>query len=159
MGWRGRTWKRGGSKLKRDANDGHFSNIVRFGKHRCAMCGCVRDLECAHIMGRRHYATRFMFYPVKNGVALCNTCHSWFDEHKITALLWEPNKRVLSWDEESYTFLVQKCGYTWEELQLLYVKSQEQATGYEYKKKEISVRLRAELKRLEKSEVNSMGVL
>lgn len=150
MTWAGRAWKsRGG--LKRDVNDDLFSKIIRFGQRACAMCGRVRDLECAHIMGRKYYATRFMFYPIKNAIPLCNFCHSWFDEHQIPTLIWMENRRVFGYKEESFTFLIEKCGYTWDQLQRLYTwaKGNTSPQHYKFEKKNITIRLRAELNRLE----------
>ena len=151
-------WTRGGKRkrIKVDANDTHFSKIIRFGHQRCLKCGRVKDLECAHILPRGHYETRFMFKPIKNGIHLCGHDHEWFDSHKITSLLFNPKKRVLNESEESYTFLVIKCGYTWKELRSLYETAMwaPRWQNYQFRKKEISKILRAELKRLEAAGVD-----
>lgn len=149
MTWRGRTWKSRGGRLKRDINDDLYSKIIRLGHQRCAMCGRVKSLECAHIMGRTHYSTRFMLKPIRNAVPLCNFCHSWFDEHKITSLLFDEKKRVLGPKEESYSWLVHAMGYSWDDLAKLYVLSKQAATYYDFRKKEITKELKATLSKLE----------
>ncbi len=137
-------------KIKLDSNDVIYSKIIRFGKYRCDRCHLVRDLQCAHIMGRGHYATRFMLEPVRNAVALCADCHDWFDSHKIRAVLFEEKKRVFNYAEESYTWLVKgNQRYTWDQLLLLYAKGQTHFQGYSFKKKEIGIYLKARLKELE----------
>lgn len=137
-------------KIKLDSNDVLYSKIIRLGKYRCDMCHLVRDLECAHIVGRGHYATRFMLEPVRNAVALCASCHDWFDSHKITAVLFEEKKRVFNLREESYTWLVKgHLAYTWDQLVLLYAKGQTVFQGYSFKKKEIGIFLKEKFKQAE----------
>ena len=114
-----RSWDR----HKTDPNDVLYSKIIRFGQDLCWRCNKVRRLEAAHIMGRRHHSTRFMLDPVVNAIPLCGYCHrKWFDRKKMDRLLWDPKARVFTAEDESYTFLVEKCGYTWAQLELLYIK-------------------------------------
>ena len=129
-----------GRKAKSDKNDILFSEIVRMGG-RCVRCGKSSSLTCAHIMKRRHYATRF---DLKNAICLCLSCHSWFDTHMITDLLFNPKKRVLDEKDESYTFLVKKCGYTWNDLTMLYAKSKTPYSGYPMLKDQINSELKQE---------------
>ena len=110
-------------KIKIDTNDTLYSKIIRFGKTRCEMCRCVKPLQCSHIMGRGRHATRFLIKPKPNSIALCVDCHGWFDTHKIWQLIYDERKRVFNWKEESYTFLVEKLGYTWDELQKIHIKA------------------------------------
>ena len=72
-------------------------------------------------MGRGHGTTRFLLEPVRNAIPLCVSDHDWFDTHKIQALILDPEKRVLNWKDESFSFLVEKCGYSWKDLELLLV--------------------------------------
>jgi len=66
-------------KIKRDKLDATFSLLVRNrGWNRCCNCGSIRNIDCAHIMSRRHVATRW--HP-KNAIALCRSCHMFFGEH------------------------------------------------------------------------------
>ena len=127
-----------GRKAKSDKNDILFSEIVRM-PGKCVRCGKTSSLTCAHIMKRRYYSTRFEF---RNAICLCLGCHSWFDTHMITDLLFSPKKRVLDAADESYTFLVEKLGYTWDELTILYAKSKQHFTGYAYKKDQIYIGLK-----------------
>lgn len=129
-------------KVKIDSNDTLYSKIIRFGRDRCDRCDCTKSLQCAHIVGRGHYAVRFALEPVKNAISLCSGCHDWFDSHKITAVLFDEKKRVFSARDESYTFLVSKPEYSWEKLQLLYVKGQTFFCGYSFKKKQIGIELK-----------------
>jgi len=132
-------------RVKRDVNDGLYSDIIRLGNPQCWRCDRERQLDACHIMKRGHYTTRFMLKPVKNAVPLCRGCHDWFDKHQIPALIFDVKKRVLTEHDESFTFLVEICGYTWENLQYLKIQSQLTFRGYKWKKKEITKHLRLEL--------------
>lgn len=138
-------------KVKFDVNDTLYSQIIRHNKVRCDKCHQVRELQCAHIMSRRHYPTRFMLEPICNAVALCAYCHDWFDTHKMRELLLDPKKRVL--DEESYTWLVRDMRYTWDQLLTLLVKAHSEYSGYSLKKKLITTELRQHLKSLQHQEL------
>ena len=128
--------------IKRDVNDDLYSKIIRHGKNRCERCLRSRDLQCAHIMGRANKSTRWALKPVKNAVALCFSCHEWFDKHKIMACILEPKKRVFSPNDESFTFLVAQCGYTWEDLTNLYIQSRLPYKSYKIKKQMITSHLK-----------------
>lgn len=134
--------------IKRDVNDDLYSKIIRFGITRCARCFNVRDLQCAHIMSRTHKTTRHLLFPVRNAVPLCADCHSWFDQHKMFVLIFEEDKRVFKGRDESFSFLVESCGYTWNDLQKLYINARNTMT-YNHHKKEITEQLKQELKRLQ----------
>ena len=129
-------------RAKIDVNDTLFSKLVRHGKKLCDRCGKERDLQCCHIIGRAHYATRF---DLRNAVAMCAGCHDWFDSHKITAVIFDPNKRVFGACDESYHFLVKCLGYDWDEIARLYVKGQA-PSGYKFSKKLITKTLKQMLK-------------
>ena len=129
---------------KIDINDKLFSQLVRFGKDRCDRCNLVRNLQTAHIFSRKYYNTRFYR---RNAVALCARCHDWFDSHKLIGCIFDERKQVLSKFDEGFHWLVfSPWGYTWDELQRIYVKSQMIFTGYSYKKKLITKQLKKELK-------------
>lgn len=138
-------------KVKIRTNDKLYSQIIRFGKDRCDRCGLYRPLQCAHIMSRGSESTRYLLEPVRNAVALCSTCHDWFDRNKIKALLFEPAKRVLSAADDGYTWLVEKMGYTWDQLMLLYVMAQRAETGMpkSLREKHTRIELTQKLKELE----------
>lgn len=138
-------------KIKIRTNDKLYSQIIRFGKDRCERCGFVRPLQCAHIMSRGSESTRFLLEPIRNGVALCSTCHDWFDRNKIKAVLFEEAKRVFQDYEEGYTFLVKRLGYTWDQLVQLYVMAQRPVTGLPktLREKHIRIELTQKLKELE----------
>ena len=58
-------------------------------------------------------------------------------------LIFDPEKRVFTWKDESYTFLVEKCGYTWRDLQKLYIAGQGTIKiKYQFWKKAMTVQLR-----------------
>lgn len=64
-----------------------------------------------------------MLAPVRNAIPLCADCHhGWFDKRKMMDLIWNPLLRVFTAEQESFTFLVEKCGYTWGGLEILYRK-------------------------------------
>lgn len=136
--------------VKIDPNDRLYSEIIRFGQTRCLMCGRHRPLQACHIIGRGHYATRFLLDPVTNAVALDAGCHSWLDEHKILAVVLDPSKRVFTWKDESFTFLVQRCGYTWEDLVKLYMISRRNVKYTGFYAQEIQKQLSQELRRLKR---------
>lgn len=138
-------------KIKIDINDRLYSKIIRFGKTRCDRCHLWRSLDCAHIMGRGNYTTRFMLHPVRNAVALCTTCHGWFDTHKIVELLRDPAKRVFGFQDESFTWLVKShLRYTWDDLTRLYVLSNAVSSmSYGRMKSAITTELKSVLAKLE----------
>lgn len=138
-------------KIKIDPNDKLYSQIIRFGRKRCMRCDQVRELQAAHIVGRAHYATRFMLKPVRNAVALCMACHNWFDTSKMKSVIFEPSKRVFNASEEGFTFLNVMCGYSWNDLEKLFILSR-QVCSYSKDKPIyhiIKKDLTEELKRLE----------
>lgn len=137
-------------RIKLDANDILYSKIIRYGVNRCFRCHLWRDVQCAHIMSRRYYSTRFTLTPKPNAIPLCASCHDWFDSHKDnTPIFNEEARRYFMPAQNSYAFLVKRAvesgGYTWEDLQILYVKSQGVFTGYVCKKKQINLELKAAL--------------
>lgn len=134
-------------RIKLQPNDALYSKIIRWGKNACDRCGGNHQLQCAHIMGRAHKGTRWMLYPVRNAIALCMSCHAWFDSHKITAVIVEPEKRVFKPNEEGFTFLVKGMGYSWAQLLRLYVLSQAISKPDE---KIVEMQLKLELNRLER---------
>lgn len=121
--------------MKIDINDKKFSELKRMHRQVCQRCGQRLKLQTCHIFSRKYYSTRF---NEENAIVLCYACHNWFDTHKITACLWAEDKRVFTHKEESFHFLVAKCGYEWEQLIELYHLSQQPFRGYKAKKKEIS---------------------
>lgn len=138
-------------RIKIDVNDTLYSKIIRFGVTRCLRCIKVRDLQCAHIVGRSSYSTRFALEPVRNAVPLCSDCHSWFDQHKDnTPIFNEAARAFFTASQNSYYWLVQFAGYEWRDLQKLYLAGQQTMKfKYAWTKKEITKDLRAHLKRLE----------
>ena len=48
-------------------------------KGKCALCGSEEELECHHVVPRRHRLLRF---DVRNGLLLCKMCH------KLIPTLW-----------------------------------------------------------------------
>ena len=140
-------------RVKIDVNDRLYSEIIRFGVTRCLRCGCVKALQCAHIIGRKHYTTRFVFLPKPNAIALCSDCHSWLDTHKMRDLIFDAGKRVFNEKNESYTFLVKRCGYSWGDLQKLYLDAQGvMRPPYSWQKKDITKKLRSILDKLKARE-------
>lgn len=147
-------------KIKIDPNDKLYSQIIRsLARGRCRRCQVTvgfQRLQCAHIMGRVHKRTRFLIEPQYNAVALCASCHSWFDSHKIDALIFDERKRVLSPKDESYTWLVSSkiknfpgWNYSWDDLYELYALSHHTQNFYKYtpiERKEIKEQLQAFLR-------------
>lgn len=138
-----------GYKIKIDKNDTLYSKIIRFGKTRCDKCVCVKALQCAHIFSRRHYATRFLLKPKPNAIALCTSCHDWFDSHKSTDILLKEELQKIPQLDSSYHFLVSRLGYSWE--CLLKMKILSQGVGnYSQNRNKIYTELKTELERLER---------
>jgi len=129
--------------IKRDINDRLFSELVRMHHTVCQRCMKPNRLECCHIFSRGRYTTRFLEV---NAIVLCASCHDWFDSHKISKCLWDKSKRVFTAEDESYHFLVEKLGYTWEQLQEIYHLSQRPFRGYKRQKKDITRYLKSEIK-------------
>lgn len=141
-------------KCKIDINDTLYSQIIRAGHKSCLRCkkfvGYER-LQCAHIMSRAHYSTRFMLRPICNAVHLCATCHSWIDSCKDNTPIFEENARkYFSKEKNAYTFLVSTGFYTWDDLAKLYALSCAPFQHYKLFKKAITVSLREEYKKLDK---------
>lgn len=136
-----------------DVNDTLYSQIIRAGYDRCLRCrrpvGYAR-LQCAHIIGRAAYYTRFMLRPICNAVHLCSTCHDWFDGCKNKKPIFEPEAREhFTKEDNAYTFLVSTDLYDWNNLAQLYAFGQVPYKNYSFTKKAITAELRAELKKLE----------
>lgn len=137
-------------RIKIDATDKIYSEIIRFGKTRCQRCHKISQLQCAHIMGRTHKNTRWLVKPVRNAIALCMSCHSWFDSCKDdTPLFDDVARKYFRVDKNAYVFLVDECGYTWDQIMLLYVQSHRASNKiYPHEKLEIKKQLVEYLKKL-----------
>jgi hypothetical protein len=137
-------------KIKIDASDKLYSEIIRFGKTHCERCYKPNKLQCAHIMGRAHKNTRWMIKPVKNAIALCMTCHSWFDSCKDDTPLFDLKAReYFKANKNAYTFLVEDVGYTWDDLMKLYILSHNTIKKlYPFEKEEIKRQLKEYFKKL-----------
>ncbi len=68
----------------RNRADRLFSLIVR-AEGKCAHCGSTENLTAAHIVGRRHYATR---WSEDNSEPLCWPCHHRFTLNPVSWNLW-----------------------------------------------------------------------
>src|SRR5690606_14140542 len=70
--------------IKIDKRDRVFSLLVReLAGHRCQACGDPAGqvkLECAHVVGRRYRATRWL---IENARCLCHACHRYFTENPL----------------------------------------------------------------------------
>lgn len=106
-------------KIKINPADTLFSKIVRHGKETCQKCDKFRDLQCCHIVGRTAQATRYMLEPVKNAVALCSTCHKWFDSKTSKDILFNAALQQIKQPDNRWWWLVNHAGYTWEDLHYL----------------------------------------
>lgn len=135
-------------KIKIDKNDVLYSKIIRYGKSKCLKCEKPRTLQCCHIMRRGHHSTRFLLEPKPNAIAMCSSCHDWADSHWMDSLIFDESKRVFNHKEESYTFLVEKCGYTWEDIQTLKVLSNQVCKYGKYEKEMIHIYLKKEYDKL-----------
>lgn len=146
-----------------DPNDTLYSKIVRtlaFGRcRRCHRHFGFNGLDCAHIFGRGHKLTRFLLEPKFNAVPLCRECHTWFDSNKIVEFVFLPEKRTLTRDEESFTWLVSTkasvsgkpsnfWNYTWDDLQQLYTLSHQIGKYGVLQKAEVRDRLKAYWKKI-----------
>lgn len=152
-------------KITRDPNDTLYSEIIRtISRGRCRRCHVFygyERLQCAHIFGRGHKTTRFALKPKFNAIPLCSNCHGWFDSHKIDGLIFDEKKRVLSPDDESFTWLVRSkislngkpqdfWNYTWQDLYELYALSHHKTGKYgTLQKVEIRKQLKEYLKTIE----------
>ena len=54
-----------------------FSEIIR-SQGVCDRCGSTKNLQCAHVLSRRHLQTR---WDLENAIPLCVSCHI-FWQHK-----------------------------------------------------------------------------
>lgn len=69
--------------------DVEFSKYIRsYGE--CEKCGTDKNLQCAHIISRRHYSTR---WDPENALCLCKRCHIYW-MHK------EPHEFVQWFDDK-----------------------------------------------------------
>lgn len=138
-------------KIKIDPTDTLYSKIIRFGKLRCESCGKAKALQCAHIMGRGHIATRWALKPYRNAIALCADCHSWFDSCKDdTPIFNEEARPHFKQDKNAYAFLVERCDYSWDDLYKLYALAHHGYTKCgKFEKAEIREQLKQYLKQLE----------
>lgn len=75
--------------IKLDASDRAFSEALRLSRHFvCENCGVqggkkggdLPQIECCHIYGRRHSATR---WDTLNCLAMCHTCHRTYTENPV----------------------------------------------------------------------------
>lgn len=140
-------------KVKRSVEDDLYSKIIRFGHTHCLRCRRPKrpdQLQCAHIIGRGSKSVRWALKPVKNAIPMCSNCHDWFDSSKDnTPIFNEKAREYFTREKNAYTFLVEECEYTWEQLALLYYKGQQPATDIKFQMPGIRKQLRDELKRLE----------
>lgn len=75
----------------------------------------------------------------------------------MKAVLLDPAKRIFQAHEESYTFLVLKLGYTWEQLTQLYIMSNQiSALPKELREKHNRMTLTQVLKELENGSRQSL---
>lgn len=138
-------------KIRRDKNDTLFSEIIRYGVESCLRCRRHGlQLQAAHIVGRTYKSTRWMLEPLRNAIPLCMPCHTWFDEHRIKAVIFDAGKRVFDQSEEGNTFLVERCGYTWEDLQKIYILAQRACRYTAFEKKQVNDYLKSYMKKLKK---------
>lgn len=73
--------------IKRQPADIEFSKALRLSRgNRCEYCGTSDgQIECCHIYGRRHKATR---WSLDNCVSLCHHHHRHFTENPISFHDW-----------------------------------------------------------------------
>ena len=110
--------------IKISLEDKLYSRIIRHGETRCFRCSMVRPLQTAHIMSRTYKVTRWQLRPISNAIPLCAPCHSWFDSSKDDTPIFKPEGReYFTPEKNAYAFLVEDCGYTWEDLAKLYYLS------------------------------------
>jgi len=62
-----------------------FSQYIRQRDEHCLNCGTNRNLQCAHILGRRFSAIRC---DPDNAVTLCLECHHFFDSNPKAWRVW-----------------------------------------------------------------------
>lgn len=72
-------------RVKRDALDILFSEVIRARDRCCVWCGKSGRLECSHIYGRRHVGTR---WEERNAKALCFGCHRRWHEDPAGSVEW-----------------------------------------------------------------------
>lgn len=137
--------------IRLTVEDRLFSQIIRFGRDRCLRCHKFKALQAAHIFGRACKSTRHALEPKPNAIPLCSDCHSWFDTHVDDSPIFKEEVRPYIFaDDNRYVFLVRFCGYTWNDLQKLYVMSKSPYPGYKRNLPEIREKLRAHLSALSK---------
>jgi len=87
-----------------------FSEIIR-SQGECEVCGKTENLQCSHVLSRRHLHTR---WDLDNALCLCVRCHlywqhkephefvRWFDDKFGGDLYAELKKRSNSTDKIDY---------------------------------------------------------
>jgi len=66
-----------------------FSEYTRL-VERCDKCGSKENLQCAHVISRRHYHTR---WEPENGLCLCLKCHFyWVHKEPHEFVRWFDSK-------------------------------------------------------------------
>ncbi len=79
------------SGIRRTTADAAFSDCVRTrDKWTCQRCRKVYPkqsggLHCAHVVTRRNAALR---YDLQNAIAMCFSCHRWFDGEILESADW-----------------------------------------------------------------------
>lgn len=129
-------WKKmsTGSAKKEDTN---FSNAIRQRDNwTCRRPSCTRSrqagdqIDCAHIQGRRHLATR---WDARNAIALCRQCHNYFEDRPL-----------------EFTKLLLTIGYTQEDLDQLIRDSHKPTKAPAAIRQAISDHYRLEWRRMER---------
>jgi hypothetical protein len=77
-----------------------FSKLVRRRGH-CERCGIRDNLQCCHVMSRRHQQTR---WDLDNAMCLCAGCHLWWHHNPIEAGRWYDEK----YGVDSYNLIKEK---------------------------------------------------
>src|SRR3990167_389776 len=65
-----------------------FSLLIRK-RGKCERCNSKFNLQCAHIISRRYFSTRF---DIENAIPLCQRCHFFYTYHPIEWENWIINR-------------------------------------------------------------------
>jgi hypothetical protein len=68
------------------------------------------------------------------------SCHNWFDSTRAKDIIFNDQLQAIKQPDNRWWWLVNVSGlgYTWDELQRLYIKSNTPFVGYKYKMQQIT---------------------
>lgn len=88
--------RKASKKYLKNKADRLFSEYIRNRDRKCCKCGSsTKQLQCAHIIGRRNLRLR---YDPQNALTLCAGCHFWWHENPFDSTEWYKETYPNDWD-------------------------------------------------------------